>query len=110
MYSRETNLDNIHMLHSVPLKNPQATALYLAIAGSYLTLYCSDNIIYVYLVDRPSADTFKLDLLHEISLVGIVNQAGRVRGLSLVSANGIAGRCEYINPTFNLYFAIASGC
>ncbi|RUP50765.1 hypothetical protein BC936DRAFT_137723 [Jimgerdemannia flammicorona] len=97
LYSRETNLDNMYMLYSTSLHNSQSTTLHLAISGSYLTVYCSDNVIYVYLIERPTLDTYKLELLREISLVGIVNQTGRVRGMSMLNATGIAGRLSTLD-------------
>ncbi|RUS33898.1 RIC1-domain-containing protein [Jimgerdemannia flammicorona] len=104
LYSRETNLDNMYMLYSTSLHNSQSTTLHLAISGSYLTVYCSDNVIYVYLIERPTLDTYKLELLREISLVGIVNQTGRVRGMSMLNATGIAGTSQIKLPCHPNYY------
>ncbi|CAG8584243.1 5233_t:CDS:10 [Funneliformis caledonium] len=78
MYSRETNLDNIHMVQSIVIPS---TILYLSIMDNALLVYCGDNMMYHYLVSTDE-DSVLLELCQQISFVGVIHAPARVRSIS----------------------------
>ncbi|CAO3677866.1 unnamed protein product [Umbelopsis vinacea] len=83
-YSRETNLDNAHMLYQIPLKH---TVIYMSVTASYLLLYTSDNVLSMYhltIASENGTASLHADLLKHITLSGIVTQVARVRSITLL--------------------------
>ncbi|CAI2176090.1 16264_t:CDS:10 [Funneliformis geosporum] len=79
MYSRETNLDNIHMVQSIVIPS---TILYLSIMDNALLVYCGDNMMYHYLVATDEGGLVLLELCQQISFVGVIHAPARVRSIS----------------------------
>jgi RAB6A-GEF complex partner protein 1 len=81
-YSRETNLDNVHMIQCVRVPS---SVLYLTIVENALLAYCDDNFMYHYLM-VPSHETgnnvVTLELVQQISFMGVIHAAARVRSIS----------------------------
>ncbi|CAG8465384.1 5719_t:CDS:10 [Paraglomus occultum] len=82
-YSRETNLDNIHMIQCVRVPS---NVLYLTIVENALLAYCDDNLMYHYLMVTPPNEAGKgiimLELAQQISFMGVIHAAARVRSIS----------------------------
>ncbi|CAH1760958.1 9346_t:CDS:10 [Entrophospora sp. SA101] len=90
MYSREKNLDNIHMIENVKISS---NILYLSIVDNALLVYCGDNMMYHYLINSPTtAQEFaelngttrlvSLELCQQISFIGVIHAPTRVRSIS----------------------------
>lgn len=82
MYSRETNLDNIHIIQNIAIPS---TILYLSIMDNALLVYCGDNMMYHYLIVTSSSDgrdSVLLELCQQISFVGVIHAPARVRSIS----------------------------
>ncbi|KAG9303646.1 hypothetical protein G9A89_018543 [Geosiphon pyriformis] len=77
MYSRETNLDNIYLIHYVQVPS---SILYLSLLDNALLAYCGDNMIYHYLVTSQSGSAIQflgLTLCQQISFVGVIHAPAR---------------------------------
>ena len=80
MYSRETNLDNVHMIQNIAIPS---TILYLSIMDNALLVYCGDNMMYHYRVTSSDGrDSVLLELCQQISFAGVIHAPARVRSIS----------------------------
>ncbi|KAI9317719.1 RIC1-domain-containing protein [Dichotomocladium elegans] len=102
MYSRDTNLDNAHVLH---IEHLAQLPLYISICGAYLLVYTADNVLNVYSIlvrsegsamnangnhttangmsSSPGATAARLERVRRVAFDNIVARASRVRGISL---------------------------
>ncbi|GAB5586829.1 WD40 repeat protein [Umbelopsis nana] len=86
-YSRETNLDNAHMLYQISLKHP---VIYMSVTGSYLILYTSDNVLSIYHLTtgfENGSGLFHGEVVRHITLSGVVTQVARVRSITLLGSD-----------------------
>ncbi|CAG8522977.1 22493_t:CDS:10 [Cetraspora pellucida] len=85
MYSRETNLDNIHMIQLIKIPS---NILYLSIVDNALLVYCGDNMMYHYLMtilsphDNGGIKSISVELCQQISFVGVIHAPARVSSIS----------------------------
>ncbi|CAG8583458.1 7988_t:CDS:10, partial [Racocetra persica] len=85
MYSRETNLDNIHMIQLIKIPS---NILYLSIVDNALLVYCGDNMMYHYLMtilsphDNGGIKSISVELCQQISFVGVIHAPTRVSSIS----------------------------
>ena len=81
LYSRETDLDNTHLLHIETL--PAPIVLISLVGYDSLLAYTLDNILYHYVI-TPTKDTVKLIQVGQLTFHGIIRSPSRVRGLSWI--------------------------
>ncbi|KAG0167795.1 hypothetical protein DFQ28_002894 [Apophysomyces sp. BC1034] len=97
LYARDTNLDNTQILHTEVL---QHAPVYINICGSYLLVYTTENTLTIYSIydntENGSAANVngveyaaQLEMVRQVSLIGIVARVARVRSISLF--NGYVG-------------------
>ena len=89
MYTREKNLDNVHMVGNVKIPS---NILYLSVVDNALLVYCGDNMMYHYLINSPTMQEFgestgtsrlvSLELCQQISFMGVIHAPTRVRSIS----------------------------
>ncbi|KAF0380398.1 RIC1-domain-containing protein [Gigaspora margarita] len=85
MYSRETNLDNIHMIQLIKIPS---NILYLSIVDNALLVYCADNMMYHYIMtillpqDNGGIKSISVELCQQISFVGVIHAPARVSSIS----------------------------
>ena len=85
MYSRDSNLDNAHVLCTEQISNIPA---YMTLCGNFLLVYTSENVLNIYNISLGSTNKpglARLELVRRVSLKGIVARVSRVRSISLFS-------------------------
>ncbi|CAG8511585.1 12925_t:CDS:10 [Acaulospora morrowiae] len=85
MYSRDTNLDNMHVIQMILIPSH---ILYLSIVDNALLVYCVDNMMYHYLMSSSQdgaaggSRSISVELCQQISFIGVINAPARVRSIS----------------------------
>lgn len=97
MYSRETKLDNIHMIQHISVPSH---ILYLSIVDNALLVYCADNMMYHYLM-TPSSSSSSSTLHSSLTPTpgnrqcdsnnSNDNYGGVVGGVNGIGGNGVGG-------------------
>lgn len=80
LYLRELELDSQNILFQETLPAP---AIYMFLLGSSLLVYASNNVLYQFNILVRDKE-IELELVTEISFVGIIHSPGRVRSISCI--------------------------